>query len=183
MATKEQSLVVGEFETADAAVRAIKALKSKGVRELELYSPYPVHEAYEELGIHHSPMPALILTGGITGCLAGLALQLWANGIAYPLNIGGKPLFSIPASIPVAFETTILLSGLTAFFGLWAVLKLPRLHHPVFEVGQFGSAAINHFWLSIPTVPSELEVARARQALEGAGATRVETVHAEEGDQ
>jgi hypothetical protein len=183
MANNEQSLVVGEFETADAAVQAIRALKGKGVRDLEMYSPYPVHEAYEALELPRSPMPALILTGGITGCLGGLALQLWANGIEYPINIGGKPLFSIPACIPVTFECTILLCGLTAFFGLWAVLKLPRLHHPVFEVGAFGSAAINHFWLSIATAPTELDVARARQALEGAGAKRVETVAGEAGDQ
>lgn len=183
MANQEQSLVVGEFETAEAALQAIKSLKAKGVRDLEMYSPYPVHEAYEELGLGRSPMPALILTGGIIGGISGLALQLWANGYAFPINIGGKPLYSIPSSIPITFETTILLGGLTAFFGLWAVLKLPRLHHPVFEAGHFGSAAINHFWLSIPTSPTELEVARARQALEGVGAKRVETVHAEAGDQ
>ena len=183
MAPKEKSLVLGEFDTPQDALHAIEALKGKGVRDMELYSPYPVVEAYDLLEIKKSPMPKLILCGGITGCIGGMALQLWCNGVSFPIVIGGKPIFSIPSSIPITFECTILLSGLMAFFGLWAVLKLPRLHHPVFEISQFGSTAINHCWLSVASDPVELDMARARQALEAAGAKRVETVQAEEGDQ
>jgi hypothetical protein len=183
MSTNAKCLVLGEFDSAKDAVRAIEALKAKSVLDLELYSPYPVPEAYDLLEIKRSPMPALILCGAIIGGMGGLALQLWCNGIVFPINIGGKPLFSIPSSIPITFETTILCGGLTAFFGLWAVLKLPRLHHPVFEVPHFGSSAVNHCWLSIATDPGELNVTRARQALEEAGAKRVETIDAKAGDQ
>jgi hypothetical protein len=183
MATIEKSLVLGEFHTPKDALHAIETVKAKGLHDLELYSPYPIPEAYDLLEIKKSIMPKLILGGGLSGTLGGLALQLWCNGISFPINIGGKPILSIPSSIPIAFETTVLLSGLTAFFGLWAVLKLPRLHHPVFEVSRFGSTAVDHCWLSIATDPNELNLTRARQALEGAGAKRVETIAGEEGDQ
>jgi hypothetical protein len=183
MATQELALVLGEFETAHAALHAIEGLKSKGIKQMELYSPYPVPEAYDLLEIPKSPMPKLILGGGITGLLSGFALQGWCNGIDYPINVGGKPLFSVPMMIPICFELTVLLGGLSAFFGLWALLKLPRPHHPLFEIGKFASSSIDRFWLSIATPPDELDMARARQALEAVGAKRVEQVEAEEGDQ
>jgi Protein of unknown function (DUF3341) len=183
MATKMQSLVLGEFHTREDCLKALAGLRDTGFGDLELYSPYPVPEAYELLGIRWSPMPPLILGGALTGMLTGLALQLWCNGIDYPINIGGKPLFSIPPSIPITFELTILFGGLTAFFGLWAVLKLPRLHHPLFEVAQFGSSAIDRFWITIPTTPTELEIARARQALHSMGAGRVELIQPQPGDE
>lgn len=183
MATEIQSLVLGEFPSSHGSLKAIEGLRAKGFGNMELYSPYPVPEAYELLGIKRSPMPAMILTAGILGGCTGLAMQLFLNGVDYPINIGGKPLLSIPSSIPITFELTILFGALTAFFGLWAVLKLPRLHHPVFELSQFGSSAIDRFWVQIPTPNTELEIARSRQALEGLGATRVELVQPLPGDE
>jgi hypothetical protein len=181
MASKTHSLVLGEFYETKPCLSAMRSLREKGFFDMELYSPYPVAEAFEILGIRWSPMPMLILIAGIVGGSTGLAMQLWCNGIDYPLNVGGRPLLSIPTSIPITFELTILFGALTAFFGLWAVLRLPRLHHPVFEASQFGSAAVNHFWVQLP-VSSELEVARTKQALESLGAKRVEVVQPQPGD-
>jgi len=183
MRSKLKSLVLGEFHTREGCLKALAGLRDGGFTNLDLYSPYPLPEAYDLLGLTWSPMPPLILTGGLTGALTGLAMQLYLNGVDFPLNIGGKPLLSIPPSIPITFELTVLFGGLTAFFGLWAVLKLPRLHHPLFEVSNFGSAAINRFWITIPTEPTELEIARARQALQTAGAERVEMVQPQPGDE
>jgi hypothetical protein len=182
MAKITHSLVAAEFKTSKACLAALTQLKDGGFKDLELYSPYPLEEAYDILDLHWSPMPPLILGGGITGALTGLSMQLWCNGIDFPINIGGKPLLSIPPSIPITFELTILLGGLTAFFGLWAVLKLPRLHHPLFEVSQFGSASIDRFWVTIPAQPTEIDIARTRKALETAGADRVEVVQPQPGD-
>jgi hypothetical protein len=183
MAAHLKSLVLGEFQTREKCLEALQGLRDQGFKDLELYSPYPVPEAYDLLGLKWSPMPPMILAGGLTGTITALWMELYLNGVDYPINIGGKPLLSIPPSIPIAFELTVLFGGLTAFFGLWAVLKLPRLHHPVFEVAQFGSGAIDRFWVQIPTEPAELEIARARQALQTAGADRVEMVQPLPGDE
>jgi hypothetical protein len=182
MAKKTQSLLAAEFRTPKECLKALAQMRDGGFHGLELYSPYPIPEAYELLGLNWSPMPPLILAGAVTGGLTGLAMQLWCNGIDFPINIGGKPLLSIPPSIPITFELTVLFGGLTAFFGLWAVLKLPRLHHPLFEVARFGSAAIDRFWITVPATPTELEIARARQALESAGAGRVELIQPQPGE-
>jgi len=36
----------------------------------------------------------------------------------WPWKISGKPAWSIPANIPIGFETTILMAVFTSFFGM-----------------------------------------------------------------
>jgi hypothetical protein len=72
--------------------------------------------------------------------------------IAYPINVGGRPLHSAPAFIPITFECGVLLSALTAFFGVLAWMGFPRLYHPVFEAPGFRRASIDRFWISIELV-------------------------------
>ena len=57
--------------------------------------------------------------------MAGILLQWWTNAVDYPFLISGKPMFSLPAFIPVAFETTILLAAIAALVGMLALNGLP----------------------------------------------------------
>jgi hypothetical protein len=175
------TLILGEFSTADSSLRAITGLRQKGFAELDLHSPYPVPEAYEALSLKRSPMPLIILIGGLTGTVTAILLQWFCNAYDYPINIGGKPLVSWPAYIPICFELTVLFASLSGFFGLWTVIGLPRPHHPVFEVPHFGSSSIDSFWVTI-TTDNDLEVARAKTALEGLGAQKIDTVRSEAGE-
>ncbi len=177
--TDAHTLILGEFPSAHRSVEAITDLRKKGFEQLELYSPYPVPEAYEALGLKRSPMPLIILIGGLTGTVSAVLLQWYCNAYDYPLNIGGKPLFSWPAYIPICFELTVLFASLSGFFGLWGLIGLPRPHHPVFEAPRFGSSSIDRFWVSITTEENDLEVARAKAALESLGAQKVDTVRSE----
>ena len=87
-------------------------------------------------------LPKLVLVGGITGMATGFALQYWASVIAYPMNIGGRPLRRAgrPSSSR-AYELTILFAALTAAIGMIVLNGLPQPYHPVFNVERFSMAS------------------------------------------
>jgi hypothetical protein len=102
----------------------------------------PVHGLAEAMGYDDRRIQKMILAGGLFGCMAGLGLQLHVNLIGwniniggvylsgYPLNIGGRPLISLPAFIIPTFELTILFAALTAVFGTLALCGFPLPYHP-----------------------------------------------------
>jgi hypothetical protein len=159
--------LLAEFHSPEDVVGAAHVVHEAGYRRVDGYSPYPIEELAEALGVHYSPMPALVLAGGITGLLGGLALEYWASVIAYPLNIGGRPFASWVAFIPPAFETTILLAALTAVFGMLLINGLPQPYHPLFNVADFALASRDRFFLCVESADSRYDAAKTRAFLEG----------------
>jgi hypothetical protein len=141
--------LLAEFEDANALIAATRQSREAGYRYMDAYSPLPIEELHEALEVHDRRLPFIVLIGGIVGGLGGYALQYWVSAIAYPLNVGGKPLNSWPAFIPVAFETTILVAALSAVLGMLALNGLPQPYHPVFNVPRFALASRNRFFLCI----------------------------------
>src|SRR3954470_11815430 len=141
--------LLAEFETPTALVEATEKARLAGYRKMDAYSPIPIEELSEALGLERTRLPKLVLLGGILGGLAGYGLEYWSQAIAYPLNIGGRPFHSWPQFIPVTFEMTVLGAALTAFVGMWALNGLPRPYHPVFNVPEFARASTDRFFLCI----------------------------------
>lgn len=158
--------LLAEFRRPDDVVAAAHLVHEAGYRKVDGYSPYPIEELAEALGVHRSPMPAMVLAGGVTGLIAGLALEYWASVIAYPLNIGGRPLASWVAFIPPAFETTILFAALTAVFGMLAVNGLPQPYHPLFNVPDFALASRDRFFLCVEAADPRFDAGGTRALLE-----------------
>src|SRR5262245_44186246 len=113
--------IVAEFDAAETLVVATKQAVSAGYRKLEAYSPFPVEGLDEALGFHRSRVPLITLLGGILGCVGGFFMQWFSAVIHYPLNVGGRPLNSWPAFIPVTFEMTILGAAVAAVLGMLAL--------------------------------------------------------------
>src|ERR671938_2118094 len=110
--------LMAEFDNPTDVVRAAQSVYEEGYRQIDAYSPYPIEELSEAIGFHKNRVPLVVLIGGLLGCAGGAALCYWVSTTAYPLNIGGRPLNSWVAFIPVTFETTILLAALAAVFGM-----------------------------------------------------------------
>jgi len=159
--------LLAEFHTPAAVVSAAHIAHESGYKKIDAYTPYPIEELAEALGVHHSPLPKMILAGGILGALAGFGLQYWSSVIAYPLNIGGRPLNSWVAFIPPTFETTVLFAAATAVFGMIAVNGLPQPYHPVFNVPAFALASRDKFFLLVEASDPRFDGEQTRRFLEG----------------
>jgi hypothetical protein len=145
--------IMAEFESADALERAFDRMRAEGCEDLRSWSPYPVRALDREMPA--SLVPWIMLAAGFLGGAAGYAIQWWTNASRYPLDVGGRPLNSIPAFIPITFESCVLAASLAGFFALLHYCGLPRLHHPVFEVDGFERASVDRFWLWVSAAPLE----------------------------
>jgi Protein of unknown function (DUF3341) len=158
--------LMAEFDKPADLVHACRAAREAGYRRMDAYTPFPIEAVFEALGLHRNAMPLIVLIGGILGGSGGLLLQYWVSAIAYPLNVGGKPFFSLPAFIPVTFECTILLAALSAVLGMLALNGLPMPYHPVFNVPSFALATRDRFFLVIESVDPRFDRAATRKFLE-----------------
>lgn len=169
--------VLAEYDTPGELVDAARKVRDAGYKEFDCFSPFPVHGIDEAMGIKRTILPLLIFGGGFTGTIGGLLLQWYCNAYQWQWNISGKPTWSIPANIPIAFETTILLSVLTAFFGVWALNKLPQVWHPWFRADRFPHVTDDAFLLGIEAKDARFDKEKTTKLLRDAGALAVEDVH------
>lgn len=165
--------LLAEFRGPDALVEGARKVHEAGYRRVEGYSPMPVEGLAEAIGFQRTAMPLVILIGGLFGGCAGYLLQYWVSVIAYPMNIGGRPLHSWPAFIPVTFELTILCASLAGVLGMLALNGLPRPHHPLFGVDAFARASRDGFFLCIQATDSLFSLEETRKLLQEAGAIEV----------
>ena len=168
--------LMAEFDDPTSLVTATERAHHEGYRHMDAYSPYPIEELHDALGARHTKLPLIVLIGGLVGCIGGYALQYWSSVIAYPLNIGGKPLHSWPAFIPVTFECTILAAALSCVLGMLALNGLPQPYHPVFNVPRFALASRNRFFLCIESRDAKFDLDHTRYFLESLNPREVSTV-------
>jgi ActD protein len=167
--------VLGEFAEPEDCVDAVRKLRDSGVSGLDTYSPYPLHGIDQALGLKRSTVPVVALTGGVLGALGGYTMQAWMNGVSFAINVGNRPPHGFWTNIPITFESGVLLSVLSIFFGsIFYYFGLPRPYHPIFESEQFRTASLDAFWLSIETEDEEA-VAELEKKLRETGARRVHT--------
>ena len=169
--------VVAEFPTPHELIHAVEKTREAGYRRIEAYTPFPVEGLSEALALKRNKVPLITLIGGLTGGLGGFFFQYWVSVIAYPINIGGRPLNSWPAFIPVTFELTVLGAALSAVFGMLALNGLPRPHHPLFNVHRFvRHATSDRFFLCIEARDPKFNLSESARFLKGLHAAHVSEV-------
>lgn len=168
--------VIAEFNDPQTLLDAALKTQEQGYTETDAFSPFPIHGLAEAVGHHKSRLSLIVLTMGILGGVGGFFMCWYANVIAYPLNIGGKPLNSWPAWIPITFECAILLAAFGAVFGMLALNGLPMPYHPVFNVRRFDSASRDKFFLVIQARDPKFRLEEARRFLETLGPREVTDV-------
>jgi hypothetical protein len=168
--------LMAEFDDPNALTEAAKKTYAAGYRKMDAYSPFPIEPVWEAMEVHDRPVSFFVLCGGIVGMIAGFGLCYWVSTTAYPLNIGGRPLNSWPAFIPVTFEVTILVGSIVALISMLALNGLPMPYHPVFNVPAFLRASQDKFFLAIEAADPKFDRAKTFEFLKGLGPREINEV-------
>jgi hypothetical protein len=142
-----RSGVLAEFSSSHALLGAWERLRRAGYTRLDAWTPYPVRGIVRSLP--ESIVPWVMLAAALLGGGTGYLVQWWCNARDFPIDVGGRPLHSAPAFIPIAFESAVLAASVTGFLLMLGVSGLPRLHHPLFSVEGFERASVDRFWLGV----------------------------------
>jgi hypothetical protein len=168
--------LLAEFGTADALLEAAKRTQAEGFRRIDTFSPYPVEGMADVLSLKNDHRVGWItIAGGMFGFLGMIAVQLFVNW-DYPIEVGNRPLFAWPAFFVVDFELMILCAVLFAVIGMFAMMGLPKLYHPLFGAPRFGLASDDRFFLYIDARDPKFDREHTHGFLGSLGAWTVEPV-------
>ncbi len=161
--------------------RAAEKVRDSGFTSWDVHSPFPIHGMDDAMGLSRSILPRFVFVGGATGTLTAFTLQYYTQVVLYPTVVQAKPanIFTIPAFFPVMFELTILFSAFTALFGCLALMKLPRLHHPLFNSKNFPRFSDDRFFICIEARDPKFSTEKTKSFLESLGGQNIELVEGE----
>ena len=169
---KRQSGVAGIFNDEFKILEAAEKMRLAGYKKFDAITPFPVHGMEEAVGIKRSWIPFVTFVFGLTGLSAGLGLQYWTSAVSWPINVGGKPLFSIPAFIPVTFELTILFAALSSVITMFIVNGLPTKNPPIID----PDLTSHKFALWVPEDEEGYSVEKVEAFMKELGADEVKRV-------
>lgn len=169
--------LLAEFDSAAALLGAVRRARAEGYGPLEAYAPFPVEGLSEALGERRGiGVPLAVLLGGLAGAVGGYFIQYYSAVIDYPLNVGGRPLHSWQAFLPVTVELTLLGAALGGVLAMLWLNGLPRFHHPLFDAPAFARASRDRFFLCLRAHDPRYEPEPSRRWLETLGPLTVTEV-------
>lgn len=186
-----------EFDAVDPLFDAAEQMRESGFTRWDIHTPFPVHGLDKVMGVKPTILPKMVFLGGLTGCLLGLFLTNYTNGVellgenalplpfaqfsGYQFQISGKPYFSLPAFIPVIFELTILFSALTAVFGMLALNNLPFFTKPMLANERFRQVTNDKFFVYVDASDPRFHATQTVETLRGIGGSEPIRVNARTG--
>lgn len=179
--------VMCEFDNVDDVMHAARTFRDAGFTKWDVHSPFPIHGIDAAMGNRMTVLPWVVLCGGLTGLFGGLLLTWWSNAAAvqtpfmpnlqgYQFLISGKPIWSLPANIPVIFETTVLFSALTAVFGMFIMNKLPMLYNPLFKSDRFRRVTDDRFFIIVDARDPQFDEAKVTGMMQQLNPLSIERV-------
>ncbi len=127
-----KKFVVGCFDNEDTLFPAVKKVRTAGFKIHDIYTPFAVHGLDHAMGLRETSLHTAGFIYGITGTTTALSCISWIFTKDWPLNIGGKPHFALPAWIPITFELTVLFAAVgmvLTFCYLCQLAPFVKKHH------------------------------------------------------
>ena len=112
--------VTALFNDPNKVIAAARKIAASGFTKWDVNAPYPIHGIDRAMKIKPSKLGIVTLIFGLSGVVLALAHIWWTMTIDYPMVIGGKPYFSLPAFIPVTFEVTVIMATLSTVIAMFA---------------------------------------------------------------
>ena len=178
--------LLAEFDSVPTIMRAAERVRDEGYLAWDVHSPMPIHGMNRAMGLRPTILPWITLVHGIAGAAFGLWLTWWMNATTvdglsssvqgYQFLVSGKPTFSLPANIPIIFETTILFAAIGTLLGMLGLNKLPMLHNPLNKSHRFLRATADRFFIVIAAEDVLFDQKETEKFLQSLGADAIELV-------
>jgi hypothetical protein len=178
--------VVAEFETVADVMHAAERVRDANYSVWDVHSPMPIHGINASMGLWPTILPWITLAHGLVGFALGLLMVWWINATSfsgvhtnlqgYEYLISGKPMFSLPANIPVIFEMTILFSAIGTLLGLLGLNKLPMLSNPLNKSRLMARATADRFLVVVDADDPLFELSRTTEFLKSLNPRTIELV-------
>jgi mono/diheme cytochrome c family protein len=168
--------LLAEYKTPAEILKAARAIRDAGFSRWDTFTPFPVHGIDQAMGIRMTILPWIVLGAGLTGLATAILLQWWTNSFDYPWVISGKPIFSIPANVPIMFELTVLFAGITTLVAMLVLNNLPLPSHPLDFVKRFARSTDDRFFLLVEAADPKFDETRTKALIDGTHPEAVESV-------
>ena len=172
-----KKFVVGSFEDEKVLFPAVKHVRKAGYKIHDVYTPYPVHGLDHALGLRETSLHTMGFIYGMLGLATAIGGMGWIFTTDWPLNIGGKPHFPLPAFIPIAFELTVLFSAVGmvyTFCYLNQIMPGVKKHH-------FSPRATDDAFVMVIELTAKSNEEEIKNFLHENGAIEINTQVAEAG--
>ena len=169
------------FDSPNDIIHAAKTVSEKGYINFDVNTPYPVHGMDSAMKLPPSKLGFITLFAGLGGMTLALLMMGWMMGIDYPLVIGGKPLFPLPAFIPITFELTVLVATLTTVAALlFFFFKLPNNKHPLHDTNYMKNVSSDKYGIYIEAVDAKFNENEIKLLFQNLNASVIEPVYFDE---
>ncbi len=168
--------LLAEYNSPSGILAASKKIRDAGFSRWDTYTPFPVHGIDKAMGIKMTILPWIVLGAGLTGLATAILLQWWTNAYDYAWLISGKPIWSIPANVPIMFELTVLFAGITALVAMLVLNNLPYPSHPLDAVRRFARSTDDRFFLLIEAADPKFDDEATKKLLEETHPSAIEAV-------
>ena len=170
--------VTALFNDPNNVIAAARKIAASGFTRWDVNAPYPIHGIDRAMKMKPSKLGIVTLIFGLSGVVLALALMWWTMTVDYPMVIGGKPYFSLPAFIPVTFEVTVILATLSTVVAMFTFFfGLPRNSHALHDTEYMKKVSRDHYGIVIEASDPKFNEKETLEFLKGLNPLSTELIY------
>ena len=159
--------VAAEFDSGDALLAGVHALRRRGLGHLDAMSPVPIDGMGEALDLNSSSMSLITVAAVLLGFAGMMGMCIYATAADYVFNIGGRPLVSWPAFVVPSLSFSLMVGAVATYLSMLFLNRLPRLNHPAFNIPDFTRVTQDRYFLTVSEDGGGLDLGAVEAALDG----------------